>query len=152
MRMTPKKSAKVPICRNNILVVKLLLFILDLELCSNHVMLVLNLQGSLRDTQAGLPTNHKDILLALLGCPCQGHWYHCFHHSSCHWAVSQKQGYCPLWSFLASLLSLLSGLHLRWHLHLLKNSKTSLSLYQCVQQSPSSQHAMCQSQHPIRCL
>jgi len=27
-------------------------------------MLVLNLQGSLRDTQAGLPTNHKDILLA----------------------------------------------------------------------------------------
>ncbi len=150
--MTAKKSAKVPICRNNILVVKLLLFILDLELCSNHVMLVLNLQGSLRDTQAGLPTNHKDILLALLGCPCQGHWYHCFHHSSCHWAVSQKQGYCPLWSFLASLLSLLSGLHLRWHLHLLKNSKTSLSLYQCVQQSPSSQHAMCQSQHPIRCL
>jgi hypothetical protein len=42
MRMTPKKLA---ICRNNILVVKLLLFIVDLGLCSNHVMLVLNLQA-----------------------------------------------------------------------------------------------------------
>jgi hypothetical protein len=58
MRMTPKQWAKVPIYRKSILAVKLLLFILDLGLCSNHVMSVLNLQGSLRDTQAGLPTNH----------------------------------------------------------------------------------------------
>jgi hypothetical protein len=58
----------------------------------------------------------------------------------------------PLWSFLASLLSLLLGLHFRWHLPLLKNSKIGVSLYQvCVQQGPSSQQAMCQSQQPIQC-
>jgi hypothetical protein len=84
------------------------------------------------------------------GCPCQGHRYHHIHYSGCHWVVCQKQGYCPLWSFLASLLSLLLGLHLRWHLPLLKNSKIGVSPYS-VQQGPSSQQAMCQSEQPIQC-